>query len=221
MKGLVWVMKLQLLEVAASILAAILIMILHEMPKSLLFLWRRRSEETTIEEKNKWRWSGAFLVHHYIDPIGLILCVTTYGGFSKPYMFRIRDRKTNCILGLLGFFDLFCIYAFSIYILSWKYHVTVPGDVESIVGSTWYCFGKLFWIYMSILSIGIFLINLFPVSVFDMGLIIAGKSPRAYLAMIQKDSFVKIVALLTMAVGVNTNITLMIFRATISLLNCV
>ena len=208
-------MKLQLLEVAASILAAILIMILHEVPKSLLFLFRRRSEETTKEEKNKWKWSSAFLVHHYIDPIGLILCITTFGGFSKPYMFRIRDRKTNCMLGILGFFDLFSIYVFSMCVLFWKYHVVEPDDMGHIVGNIGYCFGKLFWIYMGILSLGILFINLFPISVFDMGLIIAGKSPRAYLMMIQKDSFVKIVVLFVMAIGVNTKITLMIFHTTI------
>ena len=211
-------MKLQLLEVAASALAAIVIMILHELPKSLLFLFRRRKEETTKEEKKKWKWSSAFLLHHYIDPIGLLLCITTFGGFSKPYMFRIRDRKTNYMLGIVGFFDLICIYLFSLYLLVWKYHITVQEEIEQIVGTTWYCFGKLFWIYLGILSLGIFIINLFPISVFDMGLIIAGKSPRAYLAMLQKDSFVKIVVLFTMAIGVNTTITLMIFQASISFL---
>lgn len=211
-------MKLQLLEVAASILAAILVMILHEMPKSLLFLYRRRREEKTIEEKNKWKWSSAFLVHHYIDPIGLLLCITTYGGFSKPYMFRIRDRKTNCMIGVLGFLSLFCIYGFSMYILRCQYHIAAPENLENLTGSIWNCFGKLFWIYMGILSLGIFFVNLFPVSVFDMGLIIAGKSPKAYLSMIQRDSFVKIIILLMMAVGVNTSLTLMVFRAVVSLL---
>lgn len=211
-------MKLQLLEVAASALAAIVIMILHELPKSLLFLFRRRKEETTKEEKKKWKWSSAFLFHHYIDPIGLLLCITTFGGFSKPYMFRIRDRKTNYMLGLVGFFDLICLYFFSLYLLVWKYHIAAPEEIEQIIGTTWYCFGKLFWIYMGILSLGIFIINLFPVSVFDMGLIIAGKSPKAYLAMLQKDSFVKMVVLFTMAIGVNTTITLMIFQASISFL---
>lgn len=211
-------MKMQLLEVAASILAAMLIMILHEVPKSLLFIFRRRREETNIEEKNKWKWSSAFLVHQYIDPIGLLLSITTYGGFSKPYMFRIRDRRTNCMIGGLGFFNFLCIHSISMYILRWQYDIIAPKDLEGLTGSAWNCFGKLFWIYMGILSLGMFIINLFPVSVFDMGLIIAGKSPRAYLNMIQNDSFVKIIVLLTMAIGVNTSLTLMIFRAIISLL---
>lgn len=211
-------MKLQLLEVAASALAAIVIMILHELPKSLLFLFRRRKEETTKEEKDKWKWSSAFLLHHYIDPVGLLLCITTYGGFSKPYMFRIRDRKTNYMLGVFGFLDLICIYLFSLYLLVWKYHIAVPTEIDHIAGTTWYCFGKLFWIYMGILSLGIFIINLFPISVFDMGLVIAGKSPKAYLAMLQKDSFVKMIVLFTMAIGINTTITLMIFQTSISLL---
>lgn len=204
-------MKIQLLEAAASVLAAIIVMILHEIPKSLLFLWFRRREEKSLEEKRKWKWSSAFMFHRYIDPIGLLLCITTYGGFSKPYMFRIRDRKTNYILGMLGFLDLICIYMISEFILYSKYQVIKAKDLEIFYGNSWGYFGKLFWIYMAILSLGIFFINLFPVSIFDMGLIIAGRSPRVYLNIIQKDSIIKIIVLFTMAVGVNTNIALMLF----------
>ncbi len=211
-------MKLQLLEVAASMLAAILIMILHEVPKSLLFLFRRRREEKSIEEKKKWKWSSVFLIHQYIDPIGLLLLITTYGGFSKPYMFRIRDRKTNFMIGLLGFFNLFLIYVCSMCILRYQYQIITPEGLKNLTGGIWNCFGNLFWIYMGILSLGMFLINLFPVSIFDMGLIIAGNSPRAYLRMIQQDSLVKLIVLMTMAIGVNTSLTLMIFRAVLSLL---
>ena len=44
---------------------------------------------------------------------------------------------------------------------------------------------------MAILSFGMFASNLFPVSVFDMGLIVAGISAKKYLQIIKRDAVIK------------------------------
>ena len=61
---------------------------------------------------------------------------------------------------------------------------------------------ELFWIYMAALSAGMFLINLFPVSIFDMGLCIAGVSSRHYLGIIKNDMLIKVILMLAIAMGV-------------------
>ena len=48
------------------------------------------------------------------------------------------------------------------------------------------------------LSFGMFVANLFPVSTFDMGLLIAGTSPTGYLGMLKADGTVKLIFVLVL-----------------------
>lgn len=41
-----------------------------------------------------------------------------------------------------------------------------------------------------------FVVNLFPVSTFDMGLVVAGASPQNYLGIIKADSSIKLILML-------------------------
>ncbi|MBQ1393889.1 MAG: hypothetical protein IIY81_10255, partial [Lachnospiraceae bacterium] len=54
----------------------------------------------------------------------------------------------------------------------------------------------------AILSVSMFFVNLFPISVFDMGLCIAGVSSKHYLGIIKSDMLIKIILMLAIAVGV-------------------
>lgn len=206
-------MKLQLLEIVISILAGIIIMIFHELPKSILFLLLHKKQEKTevqggIQEKNSTEWVDILKVKNYIDPIGLLLCVVTYGGFSKPYMYRIRRQKTNFILGITGFCSLLLLFFISIRALQLCFNIEILTQGPTIEGGYKSIIAQLFWIYMALFSFGMFVINLFPVSVFDMGLIIAGKSPSKYFAIIKNDSLIKLMILLALVLGMVKAISL-------------
>lgn len=186
-------MKLQLLEVAISILVAVLLMILHEFPKAFLY-----SLMTSLEGRRQ-PWRRVFCLHNYIDPIGVILSVVSYAGFSKPYMYRIQSSKKNLLLSIVGFFSLAGIFFVSVWNLKYfcqlsELQITGIGIKNIAI--------QLFWIYMAVLSASMFFLNLFPVSVFDMGLFIAGISARHYLGIIKNDIWIKIVLLFAISVGV-------------------
>lgn len=176
-------MKQQILNIAALLLAAIIVMIFHEFPKAVLF--------QVIHRKEKKFDSSIFLLQHYIDPIGLLFCVMAYAGFSKPYMYRIKSRRTNTILGMTGFFSLAVLFITTL-LLSWNLY----GGMEFISGidsKTLHLnlFIYHFWRNVVLLSGSMFLVNLFPVSTFDMGLIIAGKSPTYFFSILQNDYIIK------------------------------
>ena len=56
--------------------------------------------------------------------------------------------------------------------------------------------------YVALLSFGMAVANLFPISVFDMGLIIAGISSEKYMGLIRSDAVVKMILVLTLILDV-------------------
>ena len=166
---------------------------MHEFPKAFLY-----SLMTSLEGRRQ-PWRRVFCLHNYIDPIGVILSVVSYAGFSKPYMYRIQSSKKNLLLSIAGFFSLASIFMFSVWNLKYscqmsELQITGRGIKEIVT--------QLFWVYMAVLSASMFFVNLFPVSVFDMGLFIAGVSARHYLGIIKNDIWIKVVLLFSIAVGV-------------------
>lgn len=185
-------MKLKVLELAVSVFVILFLMILHEFPKTVCcwFLLEK--------ENGKHGMPKMFHLHKYLDPIGGILGVVAYAGFSKPYMFRLRSPKKNLLIGSIGILVLLGIFSVSICVLkneNISQNIILTGESLQTV------LIQLFWIYMAILSGGMLLVNLFPVSVFDMGLLIAGCSARHYLGIIKNDMIIKSVLLFSMAIG--------------------
>lgn len=185
-------MELRLLEIGISIFVAAMLMILHELPKTFVYFC------TTAIEGKKQPWRKIFYLKNYLDPIGLLLFSVSYAGFSKPYMFRIQSRKKNILLGITGFFTLFVIFSLSVWQLRCGYGLR---ELQLKDGGLGLIIGQLFWIYMAFFSGSLFLVNLFPVSVFDMGLLIAGGSARHYLGIIQNDLLIKIILMFAIAIG--------------------
>ena len=176
-------MKKMVFEWLICILCASVLMIIHEMIKTAIYLLqKRRMHQKAAFSHSMWA------VYRYIDPIGLILAVVSNVPFSKPFMFRVRDKKTNLVMGISGFcicslhFDLFGLDS----ILQqdpnclWAKGVVLAGQ------------------YMAILSFGMFVANLFPVSVFDMGLIVAGTSAKKYLQIIKRDAVIKMLLIVVL-----------------------
>lgn len=185
-----------LLEIAVGIFISILLMVMHELSKSIVY--------KIICRRNGYSNNGShsiFEVWRYIDPVGIILSVTSYAPVSKPHMFRIRDKKTNLILGIIGFAVNIILFTGSIIILIYGY----GGDngintaLNMGIGSR---IIVLSFQYIAILSFGMFVVNLFPVSTFDMGLIIAGISARYYLNIIKSDSKIKLILLITLLLDI-------------------
>lgn len=181
-------MKIQLIRIFAALIAGGIVMILHEFPKALVY-----NKLNTDQDPKRRR--NIYKLHHYIDPVGIILCITNQAGFSKPYMYRIKDKKTNFILGMTGLFSLLGVFAVSIVILRFgiginsNLNYSEKTDLNELIP-------QFILVHIALISISMFLVNLFPISTFDMGLCIAGMSPSKYFLIIRNDYFIKMMLVL-------------------------
>lgn len=197
-------MKEQLLQLVTLIIAGISVMILHELPKSILY--HLKNGNPTGKKRNIYK------LIHYIDPVGLILCITTLTGFSKPYMYRIKERKTNLILGITGLISLVLTFAVSITI--WKNNYPPGGTFTYSTTIEWILknFPNYLLQFMAAISINMLFVNLIPISTFDIGLIIAGKSPGKYFSIIRNDYFIKMILMLTIVFRIISGISSLMIR---------
>ncbi len=180
-------MKIQLIRLFAALFAGGFVMILHEFPKA--FIYNRLNPNQDQKRKR-----NIYKLHHYIDPIGIILCITNQAGFSKPYMYRIKDKRTNLILGITGLVTLLLIFMASMTVL--RFGIGIDSNLyysETI--NIFELILQFIIVYIAIISISMFIVNLFPVSTFDIGLCIAGISPSKYFLIIQNDYFIKMILL--------------------------
>lgn len=181
------------LSTVICLLVAIFLMISHELIKVFVY-WccKGRSFSTKILPWKFWR---------YIDPIGLILSVVCNVTISKPYFFRIREKKTNLLLGMTGLIFLLGVFGTSIWLLRDVYGGYDGLKVVALL-PLYQQIPSIFLEYVSILSLGMFMANLFPISTFDIGLIIAGCSSKTYLNIIKVDGIVKMIFVLTLLLNV-------------------
>mgnify|MGYP000894724792 CR=1 FL=1 len=192
-------MKTQLIRILAAFISGSLVMILHEFPKAILFYMIN----PTKDKKDK---KIIFQLHHYIDPIGMIFCITSMAGFSKPYMYRIKDKKTNFILGVTGFISLALVFVVSALILRFGIGMNPNFTYQVNIGMADLIF-QYIMVYMALLSLSMFFVNLFPVSTFDMGLCIAGKSPNKFFSIIRNDYIIKLILFFAMLLQVMADIS--------------
>lgn len=168
----------KLLQIVVRLLSAICVMLWHETAKLLAYRLCTGKKYT-----------GRLKIWYFIDPIGLIFMLTNYAGFSKPAPIRVQDRKTNIWLGMAGFISLLVLYGFGIYMLR-----TCYGGLDGIRAGSSSHIWNLTCIFLQCLcihSIGMLFVNLFPVSVFDLGEMIAGMHPEKYMELLQSDALYK------------------------------
>lgn len=202
-------MKIQLIRLISAFIAGGIVMIIHEFPKA--FIYKRLNTPKGTTSKH-----NIYKLHHYIDPIGLLLCVTNQAGFSKPYMYRIKDQKTNMILGVTGFVSLAITFLVSISIL--KFGVQMNRNFSfSEADGILQLFAQCLVTFISLISITMFLVNLFPVSTFDMGLCIAGRSTSKYFAIIKNDYLIKMVLILVILFQIISSISTLIMSSILSI----
>lgn len=187
-------MKQYLFEFMICALAAVTLMIIHELSKILVYvgLQKRAGRERKYTH-------SIWAVYRYIDPVGVILSITSSVVFSRPFMFRIQNKKYNRILGFTGFAVLLLCFFLNIFAI--KMHAFGVQDLSIRADSSYLNkAGGLYIQYMALLSVGMFLTNLFPISTFDMGLLIAGISSKKYLGIIKTDSIIKLIYVLALLV---------------------
>lgn len=177
-------MRIQLIKLFAAFLAGCIIMILHEFPKALLYNGLNKNQDPKKKR-------NIYKLYQYIDPIGILFCVTSQAGFSKPYMYRLKNRRSNLLLGICGFGSLFLVFVVSVFVIKLQHNFSTPLNYNPNDGSV-RLFSQFFLIYMALISLSMVLVNLFPVSTFDMGLCIAAKSPSRYFSIIKNDYLIKI-----------------------------
>lgn len=173
----------QLIQLLASLLAALLLMLLHELPKTIVY---------SLQSENRVPLSKVFYFPQYIDPIGLIFCIFSLAGFSKPYRYEIKLKKNAAYIGVTGLLSLL-LYTIVAYI-TYRYFYTGLSMNQALSDMNMARrFDYYFISYFLLISLGMLIVNLFPISSFDMGLIIAGKSVRSFLQMIRMDALMKFV----------------------------
>lgn len=177
-------MKEILLEIGICLTAAAFLMIWHEAVRLAAYAVCKGS-------MNCFR-AGAWTVWRYIDPIGLLLSLTSMVPVSKPYFFRIRERRTNLCVGIAGIFSLLVVLVGSIAVLRISYG-GIAGLNHLVPLHWWDTVVPILVQYLALLSAGMLVANLFPISTFDMGMIIAGASPAGYLGMLKVDGTVKLI----------------------------
>ncbi|MDF2800344.1 MAG: hypothetical protein K0S61_247 [Anaerocolumna sp.] len=181
-------MKIQLIRILAAFLAGVIVMIIHEFPKAYLY------NKINPKQGNQ-RKRNIYKLHHYIDPIGMVLCITNQAGFSKPYMYRIKDKKTNIYMGTLGLFTLLMVFTISMSILHFGLGITADLRLPENIG-TFNLIFQVTLVHIALISLSMFIVNLFPIATFDMGLCIAGVSTSKYFTIIKNDYFIKIMVIL-------------------------
>ncbi len=179
-------MELKLLSIAAVVIASCIVMIVHEIPKTIVFF---------CLEKRKNLIKQLLKSYQHIDPIGLIFSIAGYSGFSKAYMLRAKRDKDNILLGVAGYITLFVLFLIGILVCKFGF-----GAIDTLTNPQLLLF--LTFQYISIMSFGMFVVNLFPIMSLDMGLIIAGISRDKYFSIIRNDYFLKMILVLSVLLGI-------------------
>lgn len=185
----------------ASIIAASLVMIIHEFVKAMAYkcytnIYNKKYNKLNITP-------GLFRLYRYIDPVGLILSVTNYVAFSRQYPFIIKSKKASFLIGAIGYFTL--AFTFSASVLGYRALFATDGilvgDYDNTIG---YLIIILQEVLKGIIIYSIFMLiaNLFPLSTFDISLIVAAVSPTAYIKIRKFDLFYKLLFMVLTLLGV-------------------
>ncbi|MBQ4521457.1 MAG: hypothetical protein IJA10_00685 [Lachnospiraceae bacterium] len=191
-------MKEKLLLIACTMAAAICVMVLHEFAKAFAFF---------CTQKDKRKFLSIFKFHRYIDPVGMIFSIATLSAFSRPYGYSIGRKKTNVVVGFAGFGSLvFMILGGVLFFRSYFAGFIYDGIYSPLETRILYYFTY----YFVILAISMLIINFFPVSTFDVSILIAAYYPEKYFGLIYADMLTKGVLLVSILLGLVGNASVFI-----------
>ena len=191
-------MKEKLLLIACTMAAAACVMVLHEFAKAFAFFCTGKRKKKLV---------SLFQFHRYIDPIGMIFSLTSLSAFSKPSGYMVGGKKSNAAVGFAGFGSLaLMILGGIIFYRSYFSDFTYDGVFTPLGTRLLYYFTY----YFVILAISMFLINFFPVSTFDISMLIAAYVPERYFGLIYADALTKSVLLVSILFGLIGNASVFI-----------
>lgn len=197
-----------LAKIGMCLLAALFVPVVHEMVKTFVYMGLRLKNPS--DEPENFR--DAFKVHKYIDPVGVIFSMIAYAGISKPYRYRLKEQREYLVLGITGFLTLACLCVGSVLWLRIEF-----GGMEGLLALENTKIGmamllSLFLQYVFVISAGMGIVNLFPISTTDMGFLVAGASMPKYFLCILADARVKLLFFLVVILGIIRIITLYILQ---------
>lgn len=191
----------------ASLCAGVFVMILHELPKAILY---RRLKHRYGKEEDK-KFENRINPVHFVDPIGLIFCVIYGIGFSKPYYYRMKEKKWNQWLGITGLLSLMLQFFIVVAILKFGFQMnsslTLYGDF-----SIYYEFLMYFLSSYAIISIGMLITNLFPLISSDMSLLVAANQPVKFVTLLRSDYVIKMAWMFLLLIGIMTSMCNAVFE---------
>ena len=171
-----------MIQMVAAISAAALVMVLHELPKAIVY---------HITSRRKIPIGSVFHISQYVDFVGVLCCVATGAGFSKPYRYKIETKRQAFVIGITGLGS--CLVAFLSFMLLYQHcyegvRIQEMLFTEGVRMQFTYWFLALSVVY----SLSMFFMNLLPLTMFDMGLLVASASVTSYIMMIRHDMMMKL-----------------------------
>lgn len=200
-------MKEKLMLLTASLCAGVLIMIFHELPKAILY--RRLKPRSGKEEEVKFE--NRINPVHFVDPIGLIFCAIYGIGFSKPYYYRMKEKKWNQWLGITGLLSLMIQFFIPVAILRFGFHMNSSLSFSGN-SSLFYEFLMYFLSSYAIISVGMLITNLFPLISSDMALLVAANQPVKFVTLLRSDYIIKMVWMFLLLIGIMTSMSSAVFE---------
>lgn len=172
-----------------STIAAILVMVIHELSKTFVHaLFQKHSEEKT-------KITGIFKIWRYIDPIGLIFAITNYGIFSKQYPLMIKKKSEAILIGITGFLSLMMTTTISVFLYK-VFRLFNPVSVNYLSLGYIKAFIPSLLEFTVCHSVILFVVNLFPLPSFDISLILAGTKQSYFLTIKKYEIIAKLVFML-------------------------
>ena len=181
------------IEIGAILVASALAMIIHELPKSIVYLLTGRHTQTGDR-------AGIMKLYRYIDPVGWILFLTCHAGCSKPYPYRLKEKDTNVAIGLTGLLTLavmimgsYALFRLEITGLAMNMGWNPDGVLaQFLVQLNWY------FIYASMVLL---IVNLIPIMSSDISLLIIAFSPGKLISLLKNDTLIKGILLISIVFG--------------------
>lgn len=174
----------KLIYIVITLVSGILLMIIHELPKNIAY-YIIRCKEGKKKPKN------LFYFWKNIDPVGIITTIAMYTPFSKQYKYTISNKKTSLTLGITGLTTLIITQISSIVVLKIFFKDYLLQQDIVTQGTNYYIY--LVVLNFSILCMTMILVNLFPVTCFDMGLILLGSNSKHRGTVIVFDGILKLI----------------------------
>ena len=187
----------KLIYIAITLISAVFVMLIHETTKNIAYYIIRKTE-------GKQKPKGIFCIWKAIDLVGIITALSMYTPFSKQYKYTISNKKTSLIVGITGFVSLMLCFAFSIVVLKlcFQSYITEPAWSDSFIYYTY-----LTVLNIALFSVTMFLVNLFPITCFDMGLVILGSNSKNRSVIVVFDGLLKLVFFFMIVLRVFLNLS--------------